>query len=211
MKYPSLTASPFALLALLLVATPGQAQDHKSTNEVAPSREIAAARSQYAQAENALPEMNESAPTEQPGTDNITLAQLARRRPGAPYPRGGGYPGRGYPSTWNSQGNPRHVLIGALVGFGLGAALGAKANTDSHAEVRASLLVGAIGGIFGALVGQGVPSFYARNGRHHRESSEDEEASNPRPSSTRQTAVSGQEPQTVWNADRGDTHPAEAP
>ncbi|SRR5258708_1376328 len=178
MKYPSLTASPFALLVLLLVATPGQTQDHKITNDVTPSREIAVARSRYTQAENTFPDMSESAPTEQAGPDNETLAQLARRRPGAPYPRRGGYPGRGYPSAWSSQGDGRHVLIGAAIGFGLGAAMGAKVNTNPYpgTEVRAAVLFGAFGGLIGAAIGHGVPSLYARNGRHRREPAGDEVA-----------------------------------
>jgi hypothetical protein len=115
-----------------------------------------------------------------------TLAQLARRRPGAPHPTRGGYGGRGYPAAWSSPGNARHTLIGLAIGFGLGAALGAKGNQDSHpgAEVRAAVLFGAFGGLIGAAIGHGAPSFYARNGRHHRESSNesgDEVATNQAP------------------------------
>jgi hypothetical protein len=188
MKYPSFTASAFALLVLLLVAIPGQTQDHKSTNDVAPSREIAVARSQYTQAENVFPDISESAPSEQPGPDNITLAQLSRRRPVAPFPRRGGYPARNYPNMWNSEGDARHVLIGAVVGFGLGAALGAKANTDQHAGVGASLLFGTFGGLIGAAVGHGARTFQARNGHRHQEPSGDEVASDS--NRTRQSTVS---------------------
>jgi hypothetical protein len=143
--------------------------------------------------------------------DHETLAQLARRRPGAQYPSRGGYPGRGYPSAWNSAGNARHTLIGLAIGFGLGAALGAKGNKDQHpgAEVRAAVLFGAFGGLIGAAIGHGAPPFYARNGRHHRESSADEEASNSGLGSTQQTTGSEQ-PAATLNADR-DALLAEAP
>jgi len=58
---------------------------------------------------------------------------------------------------WRQQGNGRHALIGALIGFGIGAALGAKGNRDPHARVVAPILFGGAGALIGAAVGASHP------------------------------------------------------
>lgn len=167
--FASLAASLlFSGAAVAQMQTGPTAADTSSSRAVAVSVDNSAKTAASAEAvENPTPSADDTA-------DHETLAQLARR-PGAPYPRHGGYPGRGYPSTWSSRDNARHTLIGLAVGFGLGAALGAKGNQDPHpeAEVRAAVLFGIFGGLIGAAIGHRATSFYARNGRHHCESSGD--------------------------------------
>jgi len=127
------------------------------------SESILAARSQYSPADTDDPESDNNAARR-------PVAQFPRSRtfhPPMRSPRAVGYPG-GYPSMYAGESNGRHVLIGALIGFGLGAALGAKANTDQHpgVGVKAAFLVGGVGALIGAAVGSGVPSVPFRY--HHR-------------------------------------------
>jgi hypothetical protein len=194
-------------------AAVAQTQTRPSALHMAASDTIAVSTNASTKTADLAEAVDNPTPNEQPEPENETLAQVARRRPGGLYPRRGGYSGRGYPSVWSSPGNARHTLIGLAIGFGLGAALGAKGNQDPHpgAEVGASVLFGVFGGMIGAAIGHGVPSFYARNGRHHRESWEDEEASNLSPVLSRQTPTSRQKPPAASNAGREDAHPAEAP
>ena len=48
------------------------------------------------------------------------------------------------------RGNGRHVLIGALIGFGIAAALGVKGNQDPHTLVISPVLFGSVGALIGA-------------------------------------------------------------
>ena len=192
-------------------AVVAQTQTRPSALHMAAPDTIAVSTNNSAQPGDLANAVDNPTPNKLSESDHETLAQLARRRPGGLYPRRGGYAGCGYPSAWSSPGNGRRVLIGAAIGFGLGAAMGAKANTSPYpgSEVRAAVLFGAFGGLIGAAIGHGAPPFYARNGRHHRESSEDEEASDSGLGSNRQATRSGELAATL-NSDQ-DARPAVAP
>jgi len=145
------------VMCLLSFALPAFSQAELHTNS--DSASIIAARSQYSRVDTDAGQDAGAAPG--------ALAQYSRpRRPFHPptrSPRMTGYPG-GYPSMYMGESSGRHVLIGALIGFGLGAALAAKANTDQHpgVGVKAAFLVGGVGALIGAAVGRGVPSFPSR-------------------------------------------------
>ena len=154
-----------ALLTSLLAATPLRAQtEDSSPADPAPSARIVAARIVAARNQYASPDV---ASTNSPDSD--TLAQFPSRRPGM-YPRRGGYPRPAYPSMYRPEVNGRHVLIGALIGFGIGAAVVAK----SHGTAGATVAIGAIGAGIGAAMGAGMPSYYAR-GRYRRGPRHDDE------------------------------------
>ena len=96
------------------------------------------------------------------GVDDVgTLSGLMQNRTGPAVLRQVWYPrGRSYGGTWGRQrGNGRHVLIGALIGFGIGAALGAKGNQDqsTRARITAPLLFGGVGALIGAALGASHP------------------------------------------------------
>jgi hypothetical protein len=171
-----------ALLTSLLAATPSPAQTGDSSpTDPAPSDRIVAARNQYA-----IPDV---ASTDSPDSD--TLAQFPSRRPGM-YPRRGGYPRPAYPSMYRPEINGRHVLIGALIGFGIGAAVVAK----GHGSAGATVAIGMIGAGIGAGMGAGMPSYYARNRsrRGLRPDDEDELASRSKPSKPNSPRQAEQDP-----------------
>jgi len=167
------------LTALLwLGLTPGlasQTSDSPAGNHLPEA--VAAARCQYIPADPACAGASEPGPAQH--SDTVAQASFPRRMPGpAPYPRRPpmAYGSRGYPGMGGPTVSGRHMLIGALVGFGLGAAAGAKANTDTHpgVETKAVVLVGSLGGVLGALIGAAVPAFPTRS-RHWRHSWPDDE------------------------------------
>jgi hypothetical protein len=172
------------LLTAPLITSMTLAQTSDSPIETNLPVSVATARCQYTPAEQSCVGLTKSSQNKH-SDETSTVAQFPRRMPGPPFrprrppmahPRGA-YPG--YPGM-AMEPSGRHVLIGALIGFGLGAAAGAKANTDQHpgAGVKAAFLVGSIGGLLGAAVGAAVPSFHARNPyRHNRWPEEDEQAS----------------------------------
>jgi len=166
--------SSLLLLFGLASAAAAPAQELQSADS--PNNAVAAARCQYTPNEPTCRSENDSG---QATDNNRTLAQLPGRMPGpTPYPHRppAAYGRRGYPGMGGPAVSGRHMLIGALVGFGLGAAAGAKANTDPHpgVETKAVVLVGSVGGVLGALVGAAVPAFSARP-RHWRHSWPDDE------------------------------------
>jgi hypothetical protein len=161
----------FSLLLVLLLSISsalGHAQDSQDDRAGSEfSTSIAAARCQYTAGDPACTGTNASNEGDHTGHANDTIAQFPRRvRPPLRSRRPMRHPGN-YAPMWTG-GDGRHVLIGALVGFGLGAAIGANGNTDQHpgVTVKAALAVGTIGGLLGAAIGASVPSFYARNLRH---------------------------------------------
>ena len=144
----------YLVMFLLFVALPVYSQTAIQANS--DSASVIAARSQYARAD--------AAPSQDAGAGNSPLAQAPRSGHFHLLMRAAGmaeYPGT-YPYAGESSG--RHVLIGALIGFGLGAAIGAKGNTDQHpgAGVKCAFLVGGVGALIGAAIGSGVPSFPSR-------------------------------------------------
>ena len=164
-----------SLLLLFGLASTAAAQIQEPQSEDSSNTAVAAARCQYTPNDQTY--MNQSG-SGQPRDQE--LAQFPRRLPG---PRR--YPGRppvaygrrGYPGMGAPMFSGRHMLIGALVGFGLGAAAGAKANTDTHpgAETKAVFLVGSAGGVLGALIGGAVRSFPPRHPRWRRSWPDDED------------------------------------
>jgi len=129
-----------------------------SPTDPAPADRIVAARNQYTRPEIAS--------TDSP--DAVALAQFPNRRPGMYPPRG--YPRPTYPSRYRPEVNGRHVLIGALIGFGIGAAVVAK----GHGGAGATVAIGTIGAAIGAGMGAGMPSYYARS-RYRRSPRHDDE------------------------------------
>src|ERR1700690_2909335 len=165
MKHTERTPLLILLVALLMPVSSALAQsteDQKSLDETIPPTNdlISAARSSYTS--NAQPEGTPR--TAEEGLD-LDLAQLPRNRPGPPPRPHRGYAPESYPTHWMDHGSPRHVLIGALIGFGVGAALAAKADKTSNPGA-AIVLVGGAGALIGAAVGanHGGPGRFA----HHR-------------------------------------------
>jgi hypothetical protein len=182
MRHAWLVATLFASLLFTLTAA-AQNLDRESTDGSAAADRLATARSRYLQHENVAAASDETAAD---NSDNLTLAQLSRRRPVPRFPQRGRAP-RPRPArarVWMGPGNGRGALIGAAIGFGLGAAAGAHANTDQHpgAGVKAAVLVGGIGAMFGALIGGSMPVFHSQNGRRPLERDEEnEDAAGPKP------------------------------
>ncbi len=170
------------LLASLLMGPLASAQTGDSSpTEPALANRIVAARSQYTRLDAAPPSAN----------DADTLAQFPNRRPGPMHPRGG-YPRPAYPSMYRPEVNGRHVLIGALIGFGIGAAVAAK----GHGSAGATVAIGTIGAAIGAGMGAGMPSYYARSRyrRGPRPNDEDELASRSEPSKPNSARPADQDP-----------------
>jgi len=138
------------VMFLFLAALPVYSQ----TELNADSESVLAARAQYSLADSSQQDENTVAAG--------PIAQFPRGRTFHPLMRSPR--AVGYPATYAGEGSARHVLIGALIGFGLGAAIGAKANTDQHpgVGVKAAFLVGGVGALIGAAVGSGVHSFPSR-------------------------------------------------
>jgi hypothetical protein len=90
-----------------------------------------------------------------------TLSELAQNKPATAVPRQVWYPrGRSHGGSWGARrGNGRHVLIGALIGFGIGAAIGAQGNRDpsTRGRITAPVLFGSAGALIGAAVGASHP------------------------------------------------------
>jgi len=139
---------------------------------------IALARCQYTPADDACRGQTSSDKAVPDTAGAVAQAQFPRHMPGPPAHRPpAAYGRRGYPGMGGPTVSGRHMLIGALVGFGLGAAAGAKANTDPHpgVETKAVVLVGSVGGVLGALVGAAVPAFSARPRHWHHSWPDDED------------------------------------
>lgn len=173
MKYTKHNPLLPILLASLMVASSALAQTTSSpttedrqieTEEYSSASDaISAARNQYAQ--NAKAESDSRR-----ADDGMSVAQFSPRNgPMRPFPPNHGYPRGSYQSPWMDHGNGRHVLIGAVIGFGLGAALGAKANKDPHpgTTTGAVVLVGGVGALIGAAIGgaHGGPYPFAHHKR----------------------------------------------
>jgi hypothetical protein len=76
------------------------------------------------------------------------LAQFPRSYPRRMQrPRAGNY---GYPGMYPAPNRGRHVIIGALIGFGLGAAIGARNNGHVGGTLGLGCFLGAIGAGVGA-------------------------------------------------------------
>jgi len=153
---------------LLLSAAFAQTATLKTLNDAAPA--VAAARCHYTPNEPTCLSQSESGEVD---AANRTVAQFPRQMPGPPrYPRRSpaAYGRRSYASMGTPMVSGRHMLIGALVGFGLGAAVGAKGNTDPHpgVETKAICLFGGAGGLLGALMGAAIPAFPERSRRSRR-------------------------------------------
>jgi hypothetical protein len=147
---PSVLASILLILSALACAC-AQTEEGQTANNAPPPKEVLAARLSYTQHEDV---------TCYPCDGQTDLAQrspvpLVRAR--VRYARGQGYYDRGYGGMWRQGGNGRHVLIGALIGFGLGAAIGAKGNQDPHSRVLAPVLFGGAGALIGAAIGASHP------------------------------------------------------
>jgi hypothetical protein len=146
--------SQLASLLLILSALPcawAQTAEDQTANHSPTAKEVLAARSSYTQHED-VTSCSRDGQTE-PAQPSPVPPLLSRIR----YPRGRGYHGRGYGGMWRQRANGRHVLIGALIGFGLGAAIGAKGNQDPHARVVAPVLFGSAGALIGAAIGASHP------------------------------------------------------
>jgi hypothetical protein len=165
----------FILLASLILASSALAQTTLSSTAESRQSEtgkyssasdaISTARSQYTQIAEAE---NVSSQAE----DGMTIAQFSPRNgPMRPFPPNHAYPRGSYQSPWMDHNNGRHVLIGAVIGFGLGAALGAKANKNPNpgTTTGAVVLVGGVGALIGAAIGgaHGGPYPFAHHKRIH--------------------------------------------
>jgi hypothetical protein len=149
-----IVSSLLASLLLILSALPcarAQTEEGQTANNTPTAREVPAARSSYTQNADVT------------CCSRYGRTALAQRTPfplvpyRIRYPRGRDYDGRGYEGTWRQTSNGRHVLIGALIGFGLGAALGAKGNQNPHSRVLAPVLFGGAGALIGAGIGASHP------------------------------------------------------
>lgn len=155
-----LASSAQAQATLLPIAEDPQTETEKYSSA---SDAISAARNQYAQIARAERVSSQT-------DDGTTVAQFSPRNgPMRSFPPNHAYPRRGYQSPWMDHGNGRHVLIGAVIGFGLGAALGAKANKNPNSGTTAGavLLVGGIGALIGGAIGasHGGPYPFAHHKR----------------------------------------------
>jgi len=177
------------ILTSLLLSSALAAQNSGETSggQMVPDKSIpgnsrvALARCQYTPADDACRGQTNSDQAVPETAGTVAQARFPRNMPSPSARRPpAGYGRRGYPGMWGPTVSGRHMLIGALVGFGLGAAAGAKANTDPHpgVETKAVVLVGSVGGVLGALIGAAVPAFSARprRGRHSWSDDEDEQA-----------------------------------
>lgn len=146
----SLLASLLLILSVLPCAW-AQTKEGQTTNNSPTAKEVLAARSSYTQTED-VTFCSRDGQTELAQRSPVPLVPPQIR-----YPRGRGYDGKGYGGMWRHASNGRHVLIGALIGFGLGAAIGAKGNQDPHARVVAPVLFGGAGALIGAAIGASHP------------------------------------------------------
>jgi hypothetical protein len=164
---------PVLLTSLMLASSalaqatlsPTTEEDRQTEKYSSASDAISAARSQYAQ--NTKVESVSSH-----AEDGVTIAQFSPRNgPMHPFPPNHAYPRESYQSSWVDHSNGRHVLIGAVIGFGLGATLGAKANKNPNPGTTsgAVVLVGGFGALIGAAIGgaHGGPSPFAHHKRIH--------------------------------------------
>jgi hypothetical protein len=147
------------LLASLVLISQAETQTTEDTSRIGDP--IFAARSAYTGITKA--ENNAGSAEE-----DVDIAQLSRNRPAQLHSPHSGYSRGGHASQWMDYGNPRHALIGALIGFGLGAALAAKANTSPYpgSTARAVFLIGGAGALIGAAVGAAHGMSYAFVPRH---------------------------------------------
>jgi hypothetical protein len=173
---PVLLASVMLASSALAQITLSQASDDRQTDgqkDFPSNNAISAARNQYAQNGKA-----ESVSSH--AVDNMTVAQFSPRNgPMRPYRPNHAYPRGSYQSPWMDHSKGRHVLIGAVIGFGLGAALGAKANKNPNpgTTTGAVVLVGGIGALIGGAIGgalSGLPPFAHHKRIHPPFSREDE-------------------------------------
>lgn len=189
------------LIAALLAASAVAQSDHPQAPNELPSA-VSAARCQYTSSDNACPGVSASARD----ANHDTLAQLPRRGPGPPFRLRGPMGRPGYPGMWQPQPNPRHALIGAVIGGLLGWAVAAKGN----AGARATLGIATVGAALGAGIGASVPSFPSRSPYWRRWPDDDDDEASGRkwakpgqitPDSVQQTAsadatLSGALPET---------------
>jgi hypothetical protein len=141
-----LLAFPLLLTSVLPYAL-AQTQEEQTANDSLTAEKIIVARGPYTLHEEFARCWGEGQ----------TLPERAQRRPVSPAPPQIRYPSRRGYGMGRQRGNGRHVLIGALIGFGIGAALGAKGNRDPHTRVISPVLFGSVGALIGAAVGASHP------------------------------------------------------
>lgn len=179
-----------AISAMLLASATMSAQSGNSQDESNP-RGLDARRG-YTQSDDSCTSLND--PGQNAGDDQLAQAQSPPRGPRWDSP----HMSRPYPPSpfpYVPYGNPRHVAIGGLIGFGAGFALGAGAN-HTNTRVASGLIVGALGAVFGAAIGHGIATFpRASFRRRHRWSNNDEEDwASSAPSHAETAADAGQSP-----------------
>jgi len=190
-----------ARIALFLLSIPlASAAQSVDSHQDQPSTRVAAARCQYATADNACVQAGaHQSSSESHGNHNGSPCQpVPCSRPSRCCP--GYYPRPSPPPFVFEPESGTHAAAGALIGFGLGAAAGAAKDGDAGTRFVAAVFVGGFGALVGAVIGHGIPSNAFH--KHHRwdEDLEDDVAANPAPSTP-----------TPTSATAGAGHPGTAP